>query len=161
MGTRRRSASVGAASVIGTCLVGGIALASGGSERFRADMDGQQEVPPADLDGEGKSRVEINADGEVCFSLRFEDIGTPNRGHIHEAAAGVNGGIVVGFFELRPQDAPATDPRHDDIEDGRFEDCVMVTDEALLARIIANPENFYVNLHNTRFPGGAIRGQLD
>jgi hypothetical protein len=37
--------------------------------------------------------------------------------------------------------------------------CVQ-TRERLVARILANPQNFYVNVHNARFPGGAIRGQL-
>jgi hypothetical protein len=31
----------------------------------------------------------------------------------------------------------------------------------LLTDIIANPQNFYVNLHNSRFPAGAVREQLE
>jgi hypothetical protein len=30
----------------------------------------------------------------------------------------------------------------------------------LLEAIAADPAGYYVNLHNPRFPGGAIRGQL-
>ncbi len=37
----------------------------------------------------------------------------------------------------------------------------MTADPAVLAQIEANPSGYYVNLHNARFPGGAIRGQLD
>jgi hypothetical protein len=29
-----------------------------------------------------------------------------------------------------------------------------------LAAILANPNGFYVNVHNAEFPDGAIRGQL-
>ena len=90
-------------------------------------------------------------------------MGTPNRGHIHKAATGANGGIVVGFFELVGMPA---DPRNDDLEEGHLEGCVTldpaVPANADVARRIAdNPEHYYVNLHNARFPGGAVRGQLE
>jgi len=93
----------------------------------------------------------------------FRDTGTPNRAHIHAGDAGANGAIVVSFFELRvpPAEpgAPATDPRNDDLEDGRFSDCVTV-DPALASAIAGDPTGYYVNLHNARYPGGAIRCQL-
>ena len=34
------------------------------------------------------------------------------------------------------------------------------TDPALTAAILANPENYYVNVHTTACPTGTIRGQL-
>jgi hypothetical protein len=33
-------------------------------------------------------------------------------------------------------------------------------DADLIMEIRQNPENFYVNVHNDEFPGGAVRGQL-
>ena len=67
------------------------------------------------------------------------------------------------FFELIGLPA---DPRNDDLEDGHLEGCAMldlaVPANVLLIRdIAANPQNYYVNLHNARFPGGAVRGQLE
>jgi hypothetical protein len=35
-----------------------------------------------------------------------------------------------------------------------------VIDPALVAAIIAHPEDFYLNLHTAEFPAGAVRGQL-
>ena len=127
-----------------------------------ARLSGAQEVPPADPDGSGKATVHIDVEaGEVCFDIKsLDDTGTPNRGHIHRGGPGVNGGIVVPFFELRPGDALATDPRHDALEDGRLQDCVP-GDPAILAEIVANPGDFYVNVHNTRVPGGSLRCQLE
>ncbi|HUF02221.1 MAG TPA: CHRD domain-containing protein [Gaiellaceae bacterium] len=43
--------------------------------------------------------------------------------------------------------------------DGDSADCVN-PGEALAQEILANPSEFYVNVHNADYPGGAIRGQL-
>jgi hypothetical protein len=149
------------ALVVGLATTGSVAAADT-TVTLTARLAGAQEVPPADPDGGAKARVNINVDaGEVCFEIKdIKDTGTPNRGHIHQGAAGVNGPIVVPFFELRPADAPATDPRHDALESGRLADCVP-GDPAILADIVAHPDNYYVNVHNTRFPGGALRCQLE
>jgi len=127
------------------------------ADNLRARLNGENEVPPADLDGRGKAKVEINVDdGEVCFRLRFEDITTPTMGHIHgPAPAGQNAGVLITFF-MNPTDAETLDA----LERGRLSDCVDVADTALLQDILDNPENYYVNLHNPRYPSGAIRGQL-
>lgn len=92
----------------------------------------------------------------MCFRVRFDSTGTPNRGHIHTGPAGVNGDIVVPLFELA---ASPADPLNDQLETGRGTGCVTA-DPALLAQIVASPTGYYVNLHNARFPGGAIRCQL-
>jgi CHRD domain-containing protein len=147
---------------IGLAAIGGVGYAAGSrTVTLTARLTGAQEVPPADPDGSGKAQVEIDVDaGQVCFDVKVTDTGTPNRGHIHSGAAGVNGPIVVPFFELRPGDAPVTDPRHDALEQGRLQDCVSAS-PTLLADIVAHPDLYYVNVHNTRFPGGAIRCQLE
>ena len=66
----------------------------------------------------------------------------------------------IPFFELRPGDELSTDPRHEAIERGRLQGCVP-GDPAILAAILANPAGYYVNVHNSRFPGGALRPQLE
>jgi hypothetical protein len=144
----------------GLLATGAVANADDGtSVKLAAHLEGAQEVPPADLDAKGKAEVRINVSaGTVCFDVKFDRVGTPNRGHIHKAPAGTNGPIVVPFFELVA--APNTDPRFDQLERGGLADCVSA-DPVLLADIVAHPDAYYVNLHNTRYPGGAFRCQLD
>jgi CHRD domain-containing protein len=144
---------------------GGVATAKQTTVTLTARLSGAQEVPPADPDGSGKAFVMIDVEaGEVCFDIKsLSDTATPNRGHIHAGAAGVNGPIVVPFFELRvgvDPGAPANDPRNEALESGRLQDCVP-GDPAVLAQIVANPANYYVNVHNARFPGGSLRCQLE
>jgi hypothetical protein len=110
------------------------------------------EVPPADSQASGATLVHI--DGST---VRFATaIGNParevfTRGHIHQAPAGVNGGIVVTLFESTV---------------GINRRLITQFDTGTLATgfdpadICANPAGFYVNYHTTDFPGGAIRGQL-
>jgi hypothetical protein len=65
--------------------------------------------------------------------------------HIHEGGPGVAGGVVV----------PLTAPDATGMASG----CAHA-DAGLIGRIGANPGGFYVNVHTTDHPGGAIRGQL-
>jgi hypothetical protein len=146
---------IGSLAMIGTSVVTG-------HDRDRdnaltARLNGENEVPPADEDGRGKAKFKIDVDdGELCFRVRFDNITTPNRGHIHgPAPKGTNAGILITLFDM-PTDADTQDA----LERGRLSDCVDVADEALLQAIKDNPENYYINLHNTRYPAGAIRGQL-
>jgi len=67
--------------------------------------------------------------------------------HIHKGAAGVAGGVVVDA-----KGAPDAQ--------GMYKGTATDVDAALLADIMANPANYYYNVHNADFPAGAIRGQL-
>jgi CHRD domain-containing protein len=154
----RRVLLAGVAVVVAGTGIGGIAVANGARDQLRADLRGTNELPATDLDARGRARVELDVvGGELCFSIRFDHVGTPNRGHIHVGGSDVNGGIVVPLFELATMPA---DARHDALEEGRLDDCVPA-DPTVLAAIAADPDGYYVNLHNARFPAGAARGQLD
>ena len=151
---------VGVASLL--ALTAGVGSAGGKEHlgdvaRFNNDLSGLEEVPPADRDADGRAKVTLDTEtGEVCFRAQFGNVGIPNRGHIHVGGAGANGAIVVTFFELATN---LTSPVNDELEDGDFSDCVMA-DATLVEQIAANPTGYYVNFHNTRFPGGAMRCQL-
>jgi hypothetical protein len=161
MRTRRPAILVVLLVVIGLMtLAAATTMAGDNRVRLRAGLTGAAEVPPADPDGRGVARVNLNMEaGEICFAMRYWRIGTPNRAHIHAGAAGVNGGIVVTLFDLVAPPAPPTDPLYDQLEKRRVRGCVPVAAD-LLEAIAADPAGYYVNLHNPRFPGGAIRGQL-
>lgn len=111
-----------------------------------ANMDGPSEVPPADANGTGQIFVFTTASDPtaLCYVIFVDQIGKPVAAHIHPGAVGEVGDPIV------PLKAPA---------DGDTAGCTDVR-ERLLARILNNPQNFYVNVHNRRFPDGAIRGQL-
>jgi hypothetical protein len=111
-----------------------------------AVLIGETEPAGGDADGIGFSVQKVRPKaGQVCYVLAAARLdGTVTAAHIHAAPAGVNGPIVV----------PLTAPT-----DGFVRDCAAA-DQALLAAIVANPANYYVNVHTSVFPAGAVRGQL-
>ena len=113
-----------------------------------ATLSGAEEVPgPGDTDGAGTSTITLKPDtGETCWEINVSNITLPAAAaHIHEAPRGVAGGVVV---PLSPPDA-----------NGMATGCVMA-EAALMERIMNTPANFYVNVHTSDFPQGAVRGQL-
>ncbi len=108
---------------------------------------GNTEVPAGDPDGSGKAKITINAaTKQVCYDITVSGIADATMSHIHKGAAGVAGPVVVGL----DTDGFA----------GKTKACVTADDAAVVTDILANPGNYYVNVHTADFPGGAVRGQL-
>jgi hypothetical protein len=105
-------------------------------------MTGGAEVPgPGDTDGSGTAKLTFNHDkGEVCYDLTTTKIQTVTAAHIHSGAAGQAGPPKV---TLNPP----------------TKGCASA-DKAVIEDIMKNPANYYVNVHNSEFPNGALRGQL-
>jgi hypothetical protein len=126
-------------------------------DQLTARLLGGNEVPPADPDGRGLAFVDTGRT-RVCFALAWTGIGAPIFAHIHSGVAGVNGPVVVLFFDV-PEPAgspPAALPDTINAAAG----CVGGQSPALLRDIRQHPSAYYVNIHTAAFPGGAIRGQL-
>jgi hypothetical protein len=125
-----------------------VAYGDDGGRRFTVAMTGAEEAPgPGDPDGSGIAILRLNPGAEqVCFQLLVEDITLPAAAaHIHEAPAGDPGPVVVGLA------APNAS--------GEASGCVSA-DRELILDIILNPAEYYVNVHTSDFPAGAVRGQL-
>jgi hypothetical protein len=115
---------------------------------LHAIMTGANEAPgPGDPDGTGYARFLFNQQtGELCYVLAVQNITLPAAAaHIHRGAAGVPGPVVI---PLAPPDAS-----------GMSFNCTTA-DSQLIGEILSNPSAFYVNVHNTDYPPGAVRGQL-
>lgn len=109
---------------------------------FIVPVDGFQEIgTEGDLDGTGVANLYINnVNLTIDWDISVNNILLPlNGAHIHQAVAGANGPIVVNFS------SQLTGTNLFDAD---------------LANVLANPSDFYVNLHNAVHPAGALRGQL-
>ena len=127
--------------ILGT-VFGAAAVTQAVPAFFLVPMTGGQEVPgPGDPDGIGVAFLAIDPDTlAIDWNITVDNIDLPpTAAHIHVGAAGVAGPPVVDF---------SGQLTGDDLTD------------ADLAAVLANPANYYVNVHNQAFPDGAIRGQL-
>ena len=122
---------------------------------FVAALSPENEVPGCPAGEEsgagGRAIVRIDADtGEITYRVVARRLpgtiaGSPGA-HIHAGAAGEMGPVVQPLMLT-----------------GRERGLVAAgtaTNPALAAAILADPAGYYVNVHTTVCPGGAIRGQL-
>ncbi|MGQ7848052.1 CHRD domain-containing protein [Granulosicoccus sp. 3-233] len=137
------------------------------NEVLEAELDGREEVGAdpsqrlvGDPDGKGEAYV-FGIDGDtttLCYVLTVKKIqlvpvGEGMAAHIHEGVRDSNGPVVAAL--AGPEDGNAGDCLTEG-ETGKFP-----TEEAgIVQRILNNPEQFYINVHNPAYPDGAIRGQL-
>lgn len=114
--------------------------------RLTANLTGAAEVPgPGKANASGSAVVRVNTvQRRVCYTVNFNRVPNATMAHIHAGARGVAGPPVVTLVRAGPR---------------LFQSCTRVSRQ--LARdLIERPRRFYVNVHSTAFPDGAIRGQL-
>ena len=144
------------------------ALAGHTNSVLEAELSGRSEVRTdatdnriaGDPNAKGQAYV-FGIDGDpttLCYVLVVDGIGeldqAPGDGraaHIHGGVEGVNGPVEVTL--AWPQGGQAADCLTEG-EPGKG----LTAGE--VQAILANPEAFYVNVHNAEYPAGALRGQL-
>jgi hypothetical protein len=150
---------------------------------FGTAMSGAEEVMPAGVvntsDAVGSALFQLSGDGaSLSYRLIVANIDNVFQAHIHAAAAGSNGGIVVWLF-------PSTAPTPGPLGGGPFDGVIAegtITSADLVGALQGEPLSAlisllstggaYVNAHtndgvaptNTGpgdYPGGEIRGQIE
>jgi hypothetical protein len=108
-------------------------------------------------ESKGHAQVKVYDDGtmEFTFTINNKSDETYTRAHIHKAAAGANGPIHWDFLEAGNPVASIAD------QPSQLRGIARPRAAAVIADLLANPSGYYVNVHSTAFPGGAVRGQLE
>ena len=109
-------------------------------------LTGAAEVPgPGDPDGSGTAKLRLNqGQGTICFEITVSNIITPTAAHIHLGITGISGPVVVSLS------APVN---------GVAIGCTTASKD-LIKAIRQSPADYYVNVHTSDYPAGALRGQL-
>ena len=117
-------------------------IASAAAVAADVKLSGDQEVPPVKSAGSASGAITIGDDGAVSGSVTATGF-TPTAAHIHQAAAGKNGPVIVPFTKEGDKfSAPAG---------------AKLTPDQLKAY---KAGELYVNVHSAANPGGEVRAQL-
>ena len=119
-----------------------------GVHQLKAKLSGKAEAPgPGDPDGKGQAEITLKMEGhQVCWEIEVKKILLPAAAaHIHLGSQGVPGPVVVALSAPNAK--------------GVSKGCTVV-DHELHMNLHMHPEQYYVNVHNSAFPAGAVRGQL-
>lgn len=143
-------------------LIAGLLLAAipstvlAADEVFTADLSGDAQVPPVDVDATGEATVTISDDeSTVSWEITYSGLtGDPAAGHIHIGPADGTGPVMIPFDSVSATGSS-----------GSFAAADYATGEGLpddwagvLTAIRAG--NTYVNIHTAANQAGEIRGQL-
>lgn len=136
---------------------------------FTADLSAANENPPvtdAEASGSGTTTVTLtttkDSTGKItAATAKFEIVlkGFPATtnitiSHIHKGDAKTNGGVVVDSTMKATEPVALTSGGTSITKDNLTVAADLATD------IIANPGNYYYNVHSQVHPGGVVRGQL-
>lgn len=107
------------------------------------ELSGTHEVPPIQTKAMGQGTVTVGADKSVSGGVTTSNL-AGTMAHIHEAAAGKNGPVIIPLTKkgdnewMVPDGAKLTDEQYKSYEAG----------------------NLYVNVHSAAHKGGEIRAQI-
>ena len=139
------------------------------TKRFKAELNGFQEVPSVSTTGFGRFHAKLVDDELIEYRFEYAGLEGGNSlfAHIHFAQRNVNGGVMVFICGggSKPDPCPNVEgtvtgtfvpsdvvgPNAQGIEPGSW-------DEFLRA---LRAGHAYVNIHTVRWPGGEIRGQIN
>ena len=113
------------------------------SDEVKVALSGGQEIPPVTTPASGIGTITVGADKSITGSVTVSGM-SASVAHIHDAAAGKNGPIVIPLTQSPdnvwsvPAGVKLTDSQHESYRAG----------------------NLYFNIHSAAHKGGEIRGQI-
>jgi len=139
--SRKAWRPVSTALIVAMCAFGAYSSTAVAAD-VKVTLAGDQEVPPVKTSGVGNGSITVGDDKSVSGSVTTTGI-TGTAAHIHEAAAGKNGPVIIALTKdgdtyTVPAGAKLSDAQYASFKAG----------------------NLYVNVHSAANAGGEMRGQL-
>jgi hypothetical protein len=133
-----------ATAAVLAAAVSAVAASAAMSPVVSAKMTGGGESPKGPAGASGLAVIHLNAaKGTVCWQFKnLKGVTSPNASHIHKGGKGVSGPV---FIPLGAKFA--------------LKGCTTASKTSITA-VESKPGAYYVNVHNAKYPNGAVRGQL-
>jgi hypothetical protein len=158
--TRELNFVIIAVALTSLILVGTAATQSyGQNEKYRAKLDGDNEVPPVNSTADGVINFKAK-DSSMSWKMNITGITDATGAHIHKAKNGTNGDVVVDLLKLsKHSNTPQGMVMRGNITDSSLTGPMKGQTLKDLQTAMANGDT-YVNVHTKDHPKGEIRGQV-
>ncbi len=108
-----------------------------------ATLRGKNEVPKGSPTAHGIVNLTLSSGkGTVCWTFDLAGVNKPAFAHIHKGRAGVSGPVFIALGKTY-----------------KGKGCASAA-KKLIDAVESNPNAYYVNVHNAKYPNGVVRGQL-
>jgi hypothetical protein len=139
--------------IVGDRLRGGLGRADEEGVMLTTALSGAWVIGPGgggawdagDLHAVGAATVTVTSH-RLCVTVGATGLTGATVAHLHEGGRGVNGRLVLAL--------PAPTAR------GLLGGCLDDVPARVLAPLLAHPDRYYLDVHSTAYPEGAVRGNL-
>ena len=144
--TWKIAAALAPALALAACATAEEAVVEKLAETYNAELTGAQVVGGGDPDGSGKAEISISDNmDQICYDVgNIHNIGPVTSVMIHRGAPGTDGPGVLTMKQAN---------------EGGWKGCTS-RKEWLEDSIDKNFASYYVLIHTSDYPNGALRGQL-
>ncbi len=151
--------ALGLAAAIAVALVPSLVTAQAATSTWRTSLTGASEVPANASTATGTFTGTLDeAAGTLTWTLSVPTIGNMTMSHLHQGAAGANGGVVLDLFIPPTGTTPGTVNASGTAKLSDLKGPLAGNAAGFIAALKAG--NIYANVHTTANPGGEIRGQV-
>ena len=138
-----------------------VSLAFAADKSFKANLMGEDSVPPVKSKAKGDSEFKLSKEGkELSYKLKVKNILNASAAHIHKGKKGETGPVIVNLF---------AGPKKEGQFKGNLANGTIMAKDLMgelqgkpldaLMQLIASGDA-YVNVHTDAYPDGEIRGQI-
>ena len=141
-------------------ILTGLTSAYAQNDKFRAKLDGNNEIPPAETPAEGTINFKTNSEGVFSWKMNITGITDATGAHIHQGTPTENGDVVVDLLKIsKHKQTPTGMIMRGNVTDSDLQGPMQgKTLEDLKTAMSSG--NTYVNAHTADNPDGTIRGQI-